>query len=190
MLKSLFKKEVTTEMFVTELLHDKPRLRWLDDALSSGTVDINVVDEKNNTPLMLALQKAFYQSAIWLIDNGADTTIKNNEHKTPIDIAIQKDNIEIVEELLKLKKIDLDQKDDYGRSLLQNMVVAGNHEMAKTFIKYGANINTLDNKGKHILYDALSYGDPVFFRDLLKYKNIELNHIDEDGNTLMQHPQI
>ena len=190
MLKQFFKKEFTDEMIISELLHEKPRIKWLDEALASGTVDINHVDSKNNTPLMLTLQKSYFQSALWLIDNGADTTIKNYEHKAPIDIAIEKNKIEIVEELLKLKKIDLDQKDDYGRSLLQNMVVSGSHDMAKTFIKYGANINTLDNRGKHILYDALSYGDPVFFRDLLSYKNIELNHIDEDGNTLMQHPQI
>jgi len=190
MIKKFFKKEFTTEMFINELLHNKPRVRWLDEALASGTVEINFVDKKNNTPLMLTLQQACYESAIWLIENGADTTIKNNEHKAPIDIAIQKDKIQIVEELLKLKKIDIDQKDDYGRSILQNMVVSGNHDMAKSFIKHGANINTLDSKGKHILYDALSYGDPVFFRYLLANKNIELNHIDEDGNTLMQHPQI
>ena len=60
----------------------------------------------------------------------------------------------------------------------------------KHLIKCGANINTLDNKGKHILYDALSYGDPVFVRHYLTYDGIELNDIDKDGNTLMQHPQI
>jgi ankyrin repeat protein len=190
MLKNLFKKEFTNQMFIEELLHKKPMIKWLDEALASGSVDINFLDEKNNTPLMLTLQQSCFPSAIWLIENGADTTIKNNEKKAPIDIAIQKDKIKIVEELIKLKKINIDQKDDYGRSLLQNMVVSGNHDMAKSLIKHGANINTLDTKGKHILYDALSYGDPVFFRYLLANKNIELNHIDEDGNTLMQHPQI
>jgi ankyrin repeat protein len=153
-------------------------------------VNINYLDSKDNTPLMITLQKASYKSAIWLIDKGADTTLKNKEHKAPIDIAIQKDKIQIVEELLKLKKLDINQKDDYGRSLLQNIIVSGNHAMSKILIKCGANINTLDSKGKHILYDALSYGDHVFVRHLLTYKNIELDDIDKDGNTLMQHPQI
>jgi len=139
---------------------------------------------------MVCLKKGKFKSALWLIDNGADPTITDKDNKTAIDIAIQKDKISVVEELLKVKKLDIDQKDEYGRSLLQNIIVSGNHAMAKILIKCGANINTLDNKRKHILYDALSYGDPIFVRHLLTYDGIELNDIDEDGNTLMQHPQI
>ena len=190
MLKRFFQKDFTNDNFLQELLSSSPKMQWLEESLVHPSIDINHVDEKNNTVLMLTLIKASYKSAIWLIDNGADTTIANNENKLPIDIAVHKDKIQIVEELLKLNKLDIDQKDEYGRSLLQNIIVTGNHNMAKTLIKCGANINTLDNKGKHILYDALSYGDPVFVRHLLTYKNIELNDIDKDGNTLMQHPQI
>ncbi|MGB5866412.1 MAG: ankyrin repeat domain-containing protein [Arcobacteraceae bacterium] len=190
MLKKLFKKDFNNHNFMQELLQPNPKFKWLEESLTYTTVDINHVDENNNTPLMTMLLKSSYKSALWLIDNGADTTLKNKDGKGPIDIAIYKNQIEIVEELLKLKKLDIDQKDEYGRSLLQNIIVSGNHQMAKILIKCGANINTLDNKGKHILYDALSYGDPVFVRHLLTYKNIELNDIDKDGNTLMQHPQI
>jgi ankyrin repeat protein len=190
MLKKLFKKDFNNHNFMQELLQPNPKFKWLEESLTYTTVDINHVDENNNTPLMTMLLKSSYKSALWLIDNGADTTLKNKDGKGPIDIAIYKNQIEIVEELLKLKKLDIDQKDEYGRSLLQNIIVSGNHKMAKILIKCGANINTLDNKGKHILYDALSYGDPVFVRHLLTYKNIELNDIDKDGNTLMQHPQI
>jgi len=190
MLKKFFKKDFTNENFIQELLNENPKEKWLIEALESGSIDINHQDEKKNSFLMLTLKRASYKSAIWLIDNGADPTIPDKENKTAIDIAVQKDKIAIVEELLKLKKLDIDQKDDYGRSLLQNIIVSGNHSMAKTLIKCGANINTLDNKGKHILYDALSYGDPIFVRHLLTYDGIELNDIDKDGNTLMQHPQI
>ena len=190
MLKKFFKKDFTNENFIQELLNESPKDKWLTEALESGSIDINHQDEKMNSFLMLTLKRASYKSAIWLIDNGADPTIPDKENKTAIDIAVQKDKIAIVEELLKLKKLDIDQKDDYGRSLLQNIIVSGNHSMAKTLIKCGANINTLDNKGKHILYDALSYGDPIFVRHLLTYDGIELNDIDKDGNTLMQHPQI
>lgn len=190
MFKQFFKKEFTNDNFMHELLYETPKESWLEEALESGKIDINKQDEKNNTFLMITLKRASYKSALWLIDNGADPTIADNEHKTAIDIAIQKNKIIVVEQLLKLKELDIDQKDDYGRSLLQNIIVSGNHSMAKALIKGGANINTLDNKGKHILYDALSYGDPVFVRHLLTYDGIELNDIDKDGNTLMQHPQI
>jgi len=190
MLKKFFKKDFTNNNFMQELFFKIPRENWLEEALQDKNVDINHQDENGNTPLMITLQKAKDDASIWLIDNGADPNVQNKEGKTAIDIAIYKNNIKIVEELLKLKKLNINQKDEYGRSLLQNIIVSGNHKMAKLLIKGGANINTLDNKGKHILYDALSYGDSVFVRHLLTYKNIELNDIDKDGNTLMQHPQI
>jgi len=190
MLKKLFKKDFTNENFFDELMAEIPREHWLQDALLSRKVDINHTDEKNNTFLMLALKKSKYKAALWLIDNEADPTIPDRDDKTVIDIAILKDQIEIVKELLNLQKLDINQKDKYGRSLLQNIIVSGNHDMAELLINCGADINTLDNKGKHIIYDALSYGDPVFVQELLQHKHIELNHLDEDGNTLMQHPQI
>jgi len=190
MLKKLFKKTFTNKDFFYELMTQVPREEWLQNALQSNTIDINHTDANQNTFLMQALKKANYKAALWLIDNGADLTIPNIDNKTVIDIAIEKNSIRVIEELLNLQKLNINQKDTYGRSLLQNMIVSGNHKMAEIFINSGADINTLDNKGKHILYDALSYGDPVFVRKLLTYEHIELNHIDEDGNTLMQHPQI
>jgi len=186
----LFKKEFTNNNFSQELLSETPNESWLVEALKSGQINIDEKVDIENTCLMVCLKKGKFKSALWLIDNGADPTIADKDHKTAIDIAIQKDKISVVEELLKVKKLDIDQKDEYGRSLLQNIIVSGNHAMAKILIKCGANINTLDNKRKHILYDALSYGDPIFVRHLLTYDGIELNDIDEDGNTLMQHPQI
>jgi len=190
MFKKLFKKNFTNENFLHELLVQRPNEEWLDEALKSGLIDINYKDSSQNTFLMNSLKKGNFKAAVWLIKNKADPSILDKDHKAAIDIAIQKNKIVVVDELLKSKKIDIDQKDEYGRSLLQNIIVSGNFMMAKAFIKGGANINTLDNKGKHILYDAFSYGDPVFVRHLLTYDGIELNDIDKDGNTLMQHPQI
>jgi len=190
MLNKFFKKDFTHKNFILELLFETPKEQWLEEALDSGKIDIDYQDEKKNTFLMILLKKAKYKYAIWLIDHGANPSIENSEGLNAIDIAIQKNKVEVVSELLKLKKLDVNQKDEYGRSLLQNVIVTGNHKMAKILIAGGANINTLDNKGKHILYDALSYGDPIFVRHLLTYDDIELNDIDKDGNTLMQHPQI
>ena len=190
MFKKLFKKNFTNDNFLHELLAQRPNEEWLDEALKSGMIDINYKDATENTFLMNSLKKGNFKSAIWLIKNNANPSILDKDHKAAIDIAIQKNKIAVVDELLKLKKIDIDQKDEYGRSILQNIIVSGNFLMAKALIKGGANINTLDNKGKHILYDALSYGDPVFVRHLLTYEGIELNDIDKEGNTLMQHPQI
>lgn len=62
--------------------------------------------------------------------------------------------------------------------------------MAKVLIQYGADINNVDNNGRNVLYDALSFGDQPFIRYLLSLENIDLNYVDESGNTLMQHPEV
>ena len=190
MLTKLFKKKFTNANFLKEILAERPNEEWLLEATKSGLVNINHKDKNKNTFLMNSLKKGNYKSAVWLIKNNANPSILDSNNKNAIDIAIEKNKIVVVDELLKTNKININQIDEYGRSLLQNIIVTGNFIMAKALIKGGANINTLDNKGKHILYDALSYGDHSFVRHLLTYKNIELNDIDKEGNTLMQHPQI
>ena len=190
MLTKLFKKKFTYANFLKEILAERPNEEWLLEATQSELININYKDQNKNTFLMNSLKKGNYKSAIWLIKNNANPSILDANDKNAIDIAIEKNKILVVDELLKTNKIDINQKDDYGRSLLQNIIITGNFIVAKALIKGGANINTLDNKGKHILYDALSYGDHAFVRHLLTYEDIELNDIDKDGNTLMQHPQI
>ena len=189
MFKKLFKREFTNENYTQELLKDHHNYKWLEEGLDTKLIDINYQNNKNDTFLMVCLKRNKYDAALWLLKMGADPTIKNNEYKTAIDIAIEKSKTDIVEQLIQHEKLNVNQKDEYGRSLLQNIIISGNFTMAKTLIKGGADINTLDNKGRHILYDALAYGDLTFVHHLLTYKNIELNDFDEDGNTLLQHPQ-
>jgi len=190
MIKKLFKKEHSNTTFFQELSKKELDEKWLKDGLKSDFIDINHQDLEGNTFLIKCLKTSKFQAAQWLIHNGADITIKNNEGKTAINIAIEKNNLAIVKELLDLGKIDVNQKDINGRSLLQNVVVWGNNKMAKLLINCGADVNNIDNHGRNVLYDALSYGDQQFIRYLLALDNIELNYVDEAGNTLMQHPEV
>ncbi len=190
MLGKLFKREHNNVTFLQELLHKEPKLDWLEEGLKSELIDIDHKDKDGNTFLIKCLKVAKYKSAVWLVNHHADSTIRNNENKSAINIAIEKGNLLVVKELLDLDKLDVNQKDIDGRSLLQNVVVFGNHKMAKLLINYGADINNVDNNGRNILYDALSFGDQQFIQYLLGLKEIDINFIDEDGNTLMQHPEV
>ena len=190
MLGKLFKREHTNVTFLQEILHKEPNWEWLEEGLEKEIVDIDYVDKDGNTFLIKCLKVSKFKSAVWLINHHTDTTIRNNDNKTAINIAIERNNLIVVKELLDLKKIDVNQKDIDGRSLLQNVVVFGNHKMAKVLINYGADINNMDRHGRNILYDALSYGDQTFIQYLLGLKGIDLNFIDENGNTLMQHPEV
>lgn len=190
MLKKFLKRKFTVENFLDELFKDNQNYEWLQEALDSKAINIDHQDKHKNTFLMICLKKNKFRSFLWLLENGADPTIKNDELKTAIDIALIKDKHEIIKILLKHEKININQKDDFGRSLLQNMIVSGNFPLARTLIDNGADLNNIDNRKRHVLYDALSYGDEDFLEYLLSKKGLELNELDEDGNSLMQHPQV
>lgn len=190
MLKKFLKKKFTNENFLLELFEEHINYEWLQEALDSKQIDINYQDKQQNTFLMICLKKNKFKPFLWLLEHGADPTIKNNELKTAMDIALIKDKKEIIKAILNHPKEDINKRDDYGRSLLQNVIVSGNFPLAKTLIENGADLNNIDNRKRHVLYDALSYGDEEFLKYLLAKKGLELNEIDEDGNTLMQHPQV
>lgn len=190
MINKLFKKEHNNATFLEELLKKDFDQQWLVNGLKSELIDINHKDAKGDTFLLLMLKASKFKAAEWLIHNGADISLKNNDKKTAINIAIEKNNLPIVKGLLDLKKIDINQKDIDGRSLLQNVVMLGNNKMAKILINYGADINNTDLHGRNVLYDALSFGDQQFLRYLLCLDGLQSNFIDAKGKTLFQHPEV
>ena len=48
----------------------------------------NVVDEEGNTPLHYVAQFDLVEVATWLINNGFQLDILNNNNETPLDIAV------------------------------------------------------------------------------------------------------
>jgi ankyrin repeat protein len=190
MINKLFKKEHSNETFALELTKKKFDEQWLLEGLKSDYIDINHKDKHGDTILTKYVKEGRYNAAEWLIKNGADVNLKNNDGKNALEIAVEKNNLPIVKGLLDFGKIDVNQKDATGRSLLQNVVVWGNHQMAKLLLKYGADINSVDDYGRIVLYDALAFGDRQFLRYLLSLDKLSISHIDDDGNTLMQYPEV
>jgi ankyrin repeat protein len=185
-----FPKDYTNTSFYQELLKQQKNEKWLEEGLKSEFIDINHQDEDGNTFLINCLKEGKFQSVEWLIKHGADIFIKNKERKAAINIAVEKNSLPAVKGLLELEKIDINEKDIDGRTLLQNVVVFGNHQMAKLLINNGANVHNRDIHERNILYDALSFGDVHFITYLLEMKELERNYLDEYGNSLMQHPEV
>jgi len=190
MLSKFFKKELNNTTFLQELLQDNPNEKWLEDSLKDEMIDINHKDKKGDTFLMKCIKVSKINSAKWLIEHRVDLTIQNTQGKSALYLAIEKRNRDIIKQILDLKIIDLEQRDIDGRTLLQNIVMLGHNQMAKVLISNGANINNIDNKNRNLLYDALSYGEQGFIQYLLNLEGLELNLLDEDGNSIMHHVEV
>lgn len=190
MLSKFFKKEFNNTTYLQELLQDSPNIQWLEDGLKDEMVDINHKDEKGDTFLIKCIKVSKTLSIQWLIEHRADLTIQNIKGKTALFFAIEKRNREVIKQIIDLKAIDLEQRDLDGRTLLQNIVMLGHNEMAKILITYGADTNNVDNKNRNLLYDALSYGDQGFIQYLLNLEDLELDLLDEEGNSIMHHVEV
>jgi len=190
MLSKFFKREFNNTTYLQELLQDNPNTQWLEDGLKDEMVDINHKDEKGDTFLIKCIKVSKTVSIQWLIEHRVDITIQNINGKTALFFAIEKRNREVIKQIIDLKIIDLEQRDIDGRTLLQNIVMLGHNEMAKILITYDANPNNIDNKNRNLIYDALSYGDQGFIQYLLNLENLELNLLDEEGNSIMHHVEV
>ena len=67
--------------------------------LEEDLADTNTIDKDGNTPLIIAAKKNEYIFITMLIDYGADVDIKNNNGKTALDIAIDKNYYSIADTL-------------------------------------------------------------------------------------------
>ena len=191
MLKTIFnKKQYSNEAFLGELFEHDFDEKMLKKILDSGNVDINYQDAKGNSFLHICLVKSKYKSAFWLITNKINVKLCNNNDQMAIDIAIEQNNKQIVEIILSLNLIDVNKKDKFGRTLLQNTVVLGYNEMAQILIEHGADINSKDMRNRNVIFDALSYGNEKFIDYLLKHQSLMLNNVDDNHDSIMHHPQV
>ncbi|MGB3751859.1 MAG: ankyrin repeat domain-containing protein [Arcobacteraceae bacterium] len=190
MLNKFFKREYNNTTYLQELLQDEINEKWLENGLLDEMIDINHKDKNSDTFLIKCLKVSKTKSAKWLIDHNADLTLINKDHKTALHFAIEKKNTEIVTQILDKNVINLEQRDMEGRTILQNIVIHGHNEMAKILINHGANINNIDNKNRNLLYDTIAYGDASFLEYILNLKSLDLNLLDEDGNSIMHNIEV
>jgi len=186
----LGKLKPTPDNFLKELTKTEFNKEILETLLASNKFSINYLDKNNDTFLNLSILKNKNKSAQWLIDNGIDVTIKNKNNLDSINIAILKDNHIILEYILKNRNVDINQLDSEQRTLLQNAVIQGQKKIANVLIKYGADVNNIDKNNRNVVFDAISYGDESIIDMILGMEDIDLNVVDNNGETILHKPEI
>lgn len=81
--------------------------------------------------------------------------------------------------------ININKKDDKGRTLLFELVRKKRIESIKILIKNAIEINAEDNYGKTVLNEAVEKGDSMMIRFLLG-QGASLNFINSSGRTILQ----
>lgn len=186
MFNSLINKFIATPKgFLEELYKKKLNNDVLETMIESKKFSINHQDSDGQTFLHLCILHSKFKSAKWLILNNIDLSLKNYLDEEPIQVAIKKNNHLIVELILKTKKIDINQLDGDGRSLLQNAVLSGNANIANELINNAIDVNSVDKNNRNVLFDAIAYGDENIIENMMNTKGIDLNLVDNLGETIL-----
>ena len=160
--------------------------------LKKKKVSINEQDSKGNTFLNHCIEKDALDSALWLIDEGIQVELENNSGIHSFHLAIENKDEKLIEKILEKETINLNEKDKFGRIILQDLVVEGEISLAKKLIELGADVNSKDKHHRNVIFDALSFGDENFINFLLELDDpkIDLNNIDDNLNTIMHHKEV
>ena len=100
---------------------------------------INKVNEYNQNPLLLALEANQSELAGLLIEAGADVNIKSKMYMTPLRVATQSGNLEMVKRLLA-KGASPDAPEDEFPPLFYALI-KGDDEIARVLIEGGTDLN-------------------------------------------------
>lgn len=108
--------------------------------LSSGKVNINQVDSAGDTLLMRSILRFHLpEISLYLIESGADVTIRNLNQSTALHFAVRH-GVEIANKLI-VTGADVHAADKYGYTPLHEAVFYNNYSAVCMLLYYGANAN-------------------------------------------------
>jgi len=151
--------------------------KYVAKMLINASANINIEDQFRNDALLWASINDNKNIAKLLINNGAYINHQNNYMYTALMWAIDNNNKDMIKMLINKKTINLNAKDDKGRTAL--MLIAGKHtienhdnykEIIQMLINNDADINTKDDRGRTATEIAKKKGNTYIEKLLEKYQ--------------------
>jgi len=191
----MFKKIInqlnpTIENLEKALLNNVFDQESTEKILNSKKVSINALNDKGESLLHLCLKNKKHKAAKWLIRNGIDISIIDNNGVSIPQLVIKKDNISILDELINKNMLDIDWSDDNGRSLLQDAILEGHDDMVSHLLKKNIDINHTDNHNRNVAFDAINSGKIKLIDKIILQEDIDLNIVDSFGKTILHNQNV
>ena len=145
--------------------------------------DMDGVDDRGRTPLMIAIELGIISVAERLIECGADVNIKDEDGETALMYASKDGYIEVVKLLLEHGAV-IDMKTEYGDTALMYASKDGYIEIVKLLLEHGADVNIKDEGGRTALMIASSNGHVEIVKLLLEHGAV-IDMKNKDGWTAL-----
>ena len=154
-------------------------------------VDVNQTNSfTKDTALLRSLYNGYTDIAQRLVFSGANINAVNNYQHSPLYVALEKQNLELVDLFLTNGV-----KEGLTPAYLLRSAATKNETGVIAMLKGGVSPNITNEKGNTPLIIAASLGDLPSVQDLLAYR-ADLNAANKDGNTALiyaaryNHPQV
>ena len=146
---------------------------------------VNSVNLKGKTPLHVAALKGYTDIVKYLVENGTDINISDNEGKTPLRNAAFHGHIDIVRYLVE-NGASFNVVDDKGRTALCNAVFRGRTDVVKYLVENDpdSHVNAKYVSIGHSLHRAVFEGRINIVRFLV-YKGADVNDVNNEGKTTL-----
>lgn len=162
----------------------------VEELILSGA-DVNKANAfTKDTALLRSLYNGYTEIAQRLVFSGADINAVNNYHHSPLYVALEKQNVPLIDLFLTSGV-----KEGLNAQYLFRASAMKNETGVIAMLKGGISPNVANEKGNTPLIISSSLGDALSVQDLLAYR-ADVNMANKDGNTALiyaaryNHPEI
>lgn len=179
---------IEKELFQAVTAND---LKAVQSILSANTVNLEVKNDKGETPLMVATYKMYNEIALYLIDHGANVNTQDHNLNSPFLYAGAEGNLELVQKSLA-HGADFTVFNRYNGTALIPAAEKGHLKIVKVLVNTpNFPIDHVNRLGWTALMEAivLSNGGPIHV-DIVKALiegGVDVNIPDHDGKTPLYH---
>ena len=187
--KLLNKGTATEEDFLKELLNLNTNTEKLNKLYKEvGHLDLNNLYYQDEHILHYCCKKDLFQSVLWLIANGINIEIENDQNETAIFYAIHAKNSAILQTLID-NNININHLNIYNRTALQDAVISANTRIINYLIQISNNYSNCDIHGNNLIFDAVSNGNIDIIRKVCSLKEVNINQVNDERITVL-HKEI
>lgn len=157
-------KQLADQLFTSIYNGDKDEVK----KIIKDNKDIINMEKDNKTSLEASLDAQQYQIAIFLLEEGAKTSLPSfiaasqslldYEHLRNGITEDQKERVDYYEALLKKNKELISEQDEYGNTALHIAAQKGDVEVCELLLKHGANLTLANKSGQNPLHMAVGRG--------------------------------
>ncbi len=144
---------------------------------------VDATDNDGNTPLLHSVIAGNKTGMDFFLAYKADAKKTNLVGKGVITLAVENKRHEILKRLKDNPDVNINERDNEGRTAFMNATITRNHGMMKDLIECGADVTLTDNKGENPFHKVALMGNLDGFAILIKNNSDLLDKVNIDGES-------